>query len=461
MVGGEENRDVARGNPGTVKGAPILSEHEPYVAAGSTPRSICASASMALMARAAVVAGFAVVALLPGVPLGAEAQTGESVNLHVEETTGIRRTRYPVNARVPFPQGAVAEADQVRLLVGDGEVPAQFAAGSRWPDGSVQWLRVDFNVSIGPEETRSYRVEYGPGVRTDAEPGRGLALVEDVDAVQVGRVRFSKTAAPLFRSVSYRGEVVAPGRNGFAVEDSDGTVYDLGGDPGPAFDVIRGGPVYVELRYSGRVALGDGAEAPFVVTVEMPNSKSWVKVTASVDDPDQRLRALSFHMPLALGPRPWVWDFGTDRWTYGSLRNEDSSVVLTNAVEVRGATTWRVDTGPKGQERLYETAGSTRPVVAGWGHLQGETEVVAFAMDRFAGAPGTYSIALDGAGQASFHVAPATSVTRHELTVYQHFVGTPVQIGAATSPPSMLRPLVARVDPAQYLASGLEPPTDR
>jgi hypothetical protein len=44
--------------------------------------------------------------------------------------------------------------------------------------------------------------------------------------------------------------------------------------------------------------------------------------------------------------------------------------------------------------------------------------------------------------------------------VYQHYVGTPVQIGAATSPPAMLHPLVARVDPAQYTVSGLEPPLD-
>jgi hypothetical protein len=97
-----------------------------------------------------------------------------------------------------------------------------------------------------------------------------------------------------------------------------------------------------------------------------------------------------------------------------------------------GETGWRVDTGPKGEERSYETTGTTRPVVAGWGHLQGGTEVVAFAMYRFGVAPGTYRIALDGAGQVSFHVA--------------------------TSPPSMLHPLVARVDATQYTASGLEPP---
>ena len=390
----------------------------------------------------------------------AEAQTGQSISLHVEETAGIRRTRYPVNARVPFPQGALARADQVRLVLDGDAVPAQFAAGSRWPDGSVQWLTVDFNASIGPEETRSYRLEYGPDVAAEAA-GRGLALSEDADAIQVGRVRFSKTAVPLFRSVSYRGEVIAPGPNGFAVEDTGRTAHELGGDRGLRFEVIRGGPIYVELRYSGRVLLGGGVEVPFVVTAEMPNSKSWVKVTASVDDPDQQLRELSFHVPFALGPHPWVWDFGTDRWTYGSLRNEDSSVVLTNEVEVAGATGWRVDTGRKGRERPYETTGSTRPVVAGWGHLQGATEVVAFALDRFAAAPGTYRIALDGAGHASFHVAPAAPVTRHRLTVYQHFVGTPVQIGAATSPPSMLHPLVARADAAQYTASGLEAPPDR
>ncbi len=412
---------------------------------------------------AAVMTVLGPAAVVPDIAL---AQAGRSVSLRVEETTGVRRTRYPVNARVPFPEGALARTDQVRVLSdednSDEEIPAQFTAASRWGDGSVQWLQVDFNVSIGPEATRGCRVEYGPGV-SSVGPGRGLSLAEEDDAIQVGRVRFSKTAAPLLRSVSYRSEIITTdgsGRNGFEVEGLDGTTYALGGDTGVMFEVVRGGPLYVELRYAGRVSLGAGADLPFVVTVEMPNSKSWVKVTASLDDPDGRLRALSFHTPFAMGVHPWVWDFGTDRWTYGSLRTEDSSVMLTNTVGVDGGTGWRVDTGPKGQERAYETTGTTRPVVAGWGHLQGGTDVVAFAMDRFARAPGTYRIALDGTGQASFRVAPARSVTQHRLTVYQHYVGTPVQIGAATSPPSMLHPLVARVDPAQYTISGLESPLD-
>ncbi len=404
-------------------------------------------------------AGLAAVLLLITAVNGT-AQTRRSVTLEVAETTGIRRNFYPINACVPVPTGALSGTDEVRLMRGDEEVAAQVAAASRWPDGSVQWLTVDFNASFGPEETQSYRLEYGPGVSARGEPGRGLSLVEETDAIQVGRVRFGKTAAPLVGSVTYRDEAIAPGRNGFVVEDAGGTAHAVGGDD-TRFEIIRGGPLYVELRYSGEVALGDGVRLPFVVTVEMPNSKSWVKATAVVEDPDQRLRTLSFHSPLALGPHPWVWDFGTDRWTYGSLRNTEASVVLANEVEVAGTTGWRVDAGPKGQERPYETTGATRPVVAGWGHVQGETEIVAFAVDRFGSVPGTYRIALDGAGQASFEITPSTPTPEHRLTVYQHFVGTPVQIGAATSPPSMLQPLVVRVDPAQYAASGLEPVSGR
>ena len=287
---------------------------------------------------AAVMTVLGPAAVVPDIAL---AQAGRSVSLRVEETTGIRRTRYPVNARVPFPEGALARTDQVRVLSdednSDEEIPAQFTAASLWGDGSVQWLQVDFNVSIGPEATRGCRVEYGPGV-SSVGPGRGLSLAEEDDAIQVGRVRFSKTAAPLLRSVSYRSEIITTdgsGRNGFEVEGLDGTTYALGGDTGVMFEVVRGGPLYVELRYAGRVSLGAGADLPFVVTVEMPNSKSWVKVTASLDDPDGRLRALSFHTPFAMGVHPWVWDFGTDRWTYGSLRTEDSSVMLTPGASIR------------------------------------------------------------------------------------------------------------------------------
>jgi hypothetical protein len=406
--------------------------------------------------------GLGVMAACAPVAVGAQATSDSTVRfvaLQVEETAGIRRNFYPVNVRVPFAEGELEHSDHTRLVAvaDDEELAVQATVASRWPDGSIQWLQVDSNVSLGPEEAMALRLEYGRGVSAGADEGRGLVVNEGLDTVQIGRVRLGKTASPLVRSVAYRDEVITSGSNGFVVTDVDGIRYDLS-VAGVGFEMVRGGPIYAELRYTGRVALRGGATVPFVVTVEMPNSKSWVKAVAVVEDPDNYLRAITFHSPLSLGSYPWVWDFGTDRWTYGALRNEDSSVVLTNEVPVEGEARWWVDTGASGQERPYETTGSTSPLLPGWGHLQGESEVVAFAVDRFAADAGTHGISFSGSGQMAFEVVPAGAVIRHELTVYQHFVSTPVQIGAATSPPSMLQPLVVRVDRQRYAASGVPVP---
>ena len=98
------------------------------------------------------------------------AQTDRSTNLYVKETAGIRRFFYPVNARLPFPAGALSDAAGVRLLFDEAEVPMQHTTESRWPDGSVQWLAVDFNTSIGPTEMQTYSLEYGRGVTVEHCP---------------------------------------------------------------------------------------------------------------------------------------------------------------------------------------------------------------------------------------------------------------------------------------------------
>src|SRR5271169_3611445 len=112
-----------------------------------------------------------------------------SVNLYVKETAGIRRMGFPVNARVPFPKGALANAADARLMSGDAEVSAQFSPESQWPDNSIQWLDVDFNASLAPSELHTYRVEYGSGVKPSSTP-RGLTITQDVGTIQVGQVKF-------------------------------------------------------------------------------------------------------------------------------------------------------------------------------------------------------------------------------------------------------------------------------
>ena len=386
------------------------------------------------------------------------AQAPNSVALSLKETTGIRRYGYPVGVRVPFPQGSLASSADTRLVLNGTEVSAQYTDEGKWPDGSVQWLAVNFNATIGPNESQTYQLEYGFDVKPGPPP-RGLTVTEDGDAIQVGNVRFSKSGAPLVLSVKYRNEDLAKMGSSFALTDAEGKLVDLKSAEPPKFEILKRGPLYVVLRYTGRLALDASYSAPFVLTVEMPNSKSWIKVTAKVDDPGKRLQEISYRTALSLGPLPWVWDFGTDRWTYGSIRDQSDSVVLTETMKAPGAVDWQVSSGPKGKEQAYEVGGiGRRSQMVRWGHIQDGKETIAFAVDGNPDLPGRYEFSLDGEGGTSIRFTASTPGTQHELTVYEHFVSPPVQIGAVTSPTSMLSPLVATCDSKQFLLSRIQAP---
>ena len=375
-----------------------------------------------------------------------DAQQGATIT--VEETGGIRRTRFPTRAALELSRGRLQASGALRLWAGDTEVPAQGTAVLWWDDGSIRALEVDFNVSIGPLETRVFELTYGPDVVAMASAGRGLTVTEDSEGYQSGNIRLSKQGWPLLLSVSYRGELITEGENGLALVDDAGVRHDSSAIEWDSVELLKRGPLTVHLRYEGRLELSRGSRAAVVLDVEMPNSKSWVKISASIGDPDRRVREIAIETPIALGEYPWTWDFGTANGTYGAFRDETGSVVLEQAVASSGNASWSVVAGSVGEERPYEESvtGSASPA-RGWTHFQNEAEAVAFAIEGVGETPGTFTAALTGEGQTSFALAPATPATEHSLTVYEHFVGTPVPIGAATSPASILSPLQVRVDP--------------
>jgi len=356
--------------------------------------------------------------------------------IQVTETAGIRRPAFPTDARVHFARGVLPARGNARLLFGGSPAPAQFTAETLWPDGSVEWLDVDWNVTIGPGEAQSYTLEYGARVIA-AETPRGLAVTEDSGGVHVGSVRLNKAGSPLLASVKYRGEDIGQGLNGLYLTDDRGQTHDLSKATSLRTEIVKRGPLLAVIRYTGSMVIDGGYSVPFVLTVEMPNSKSMVKILASIEDPARRLREIAVATPLALGPLPWVWDFGTSRWTYGQLRNATDSVTLTQ--EPPGD--WTV----RSNDQLYETSppGHNDPIQ--WGHIQDGREVVAFILERHANQNGTWRVTFQGDGQAAVRFTPAAPSTHHEIAVYEHFVTSPVQIGAATSPISLLSPLKVEV----------------
>lgn len=397
--------------------------------------------------------GRALRAALPALALlavtgAAPASAQWTATVSVEETAGIRRTAFPAGVRLDVPEGRLEYVSQLRLLDGSDDVAYQGTAWSRWADGSIRELDIDFNFSIRPFEERSLELRYGPDVTGGTPAGRGLSATEDERSLEFGPVRLNKGGSTLVASVAYRDEVIGTGRNGLTVVERSGIRRDPREIRWQSVELVKAGPLRVLARYRGTLALSGGTVAEITLDAEMPNSKSWLKLSVSATDPGRRIGELGFETPLLLGPYPWTWDVATPNGSYGAFRDPTGSTLFTRTVDANGTGSWRIRAGTAGSEQPYEV-GEAGDAVAGsatWAHLVGPEEAVALAVEEGTSQPGTLTMWLTGTGQTTVTFGSADPTTEHSLTLWQHYVSTPVPIGAATSPASILSPLRVTVE---------------
>ena len=95
------------------------------------------------------------------------AANASDVRLTLEEPSGVRRTAWPVTSGIPIAQGTMTDegAAGAALFGADGaETPLQTEVLARWPDGSVRWLLLDFQVELAPHEKKTFTLRYGSDV---------------------------------------------------------------------------------------------------------------------------------------------------------------------------------------------------------------------------------------------------------------------------------------------------------
>ena len=62
---------------------------------------------------------------------------------------------------------------------------------------------------------------------------------------------------------------------------------------------------------------------------------------------------------IQFGSLPWSWDFGTNRWTYGSLRSPSDAVTLTQTAQTPGEAAWQVRTSANGPSAMLNPLTAT------------------------------------------------------------------------------------------------------
>ncbi len=129
----------------------------------------------------------------------AAAEQSGSVALRVDTGGALAAAGTPVSGGVPFPIGAVATVDHLRLQTSQGTtVSANYRALSTWPDGSVKSALISFVPTPQVDTYPAFVLQYGPTVSHSAtgpvqvtQDSTTLTVTSDVLKLQVSKQRFS------------------------------------------------------------------------------------------------------------------------------------------------------------------------------------------------------------------------------------------------------------------------------
>jgi hypothetical protein len=338
----------------------------------------------------------------------------------VRETAGYRRFGYPVRASFK------SDAGPLQLLENGKPIPAQFTA----LDGHEE---VDFNVSLGPGETREYRVEKG-----ETAMGAGVSITEDsgvfvvrhglefdVPDNLIGFLNQVKTG-----KLSY----LRPGSQGLLLNYKDDIEFRAGGTghwgERTKARITKRGPLVGALRFESTEGLRSDRAVKSVVDLDFPRSKAWVEVRWVVDDPERWITGMIADLNLLVDGPPTLVDFGANDTVYAALK-PDQHFVLSS-----GAPGWFVHLNGESY------ASSAKSTAEGWAHVMDMQRATAIAVAGFGDdTRDRIEVSSDGHLRIRREFPGGGDRTLH---FWLHFVTMPVQVGAATSPQAMQTPL--RVD---------------
>ena len=377
---------------------------------------------------------------------------GDDLGFDLKEEAGIRRFGYPVHTVFP----GLASGPPYRLSKNGRDIPAQFRpiAGGEGEGG----VSLDFNASLGPHETERYVVHPVKGGGEDAGPREGIRVENSPRTVRVSNGTVLSYAVPddllgfLNGVANARLEFLREGSGGLMIRYRDDIHYRVGGK-GPEgvptrTRVTREGPIAAAIRFESLEALRGERSVRSAVEMTFPNSKSWVETSWRVEDPEGYVAGLGLDLRLGLDPRPTLVDLGAGSQVYSTLRGRERIELVAGTAPglTGGGRPWVVRRGePDRLTPFVEAPGPDAPKAEGWAHVMDASRCTAAAVGGFGRATrdriivdtdGRMQLWRDFAGEgASPPKGPKT------LTFWLHFVTMPVQVGAVTSPQSMLAPL--------------------
>jgi hypothetical protein len=179
----------------------------------------------------------------------------------IEERSGITRFDEPVTVGIPFPPSAVMHPDELVLLDQKGQ-PSRLQSQvlARWFDGSVKWVLLDFQMSIGAYERVSYQLQLtSEPMMARRIPRLTVRQSGDSIVVDTGNAVFflNPQVGKLFERVLVQdSDLLAAGGSHLILTETAGQPYEL---HIRRIDVATSGPLRVTLHIQGELCGASGS----------------------------------------------------------------------------------------------------------------------------------------------------------------------------------------------------------
>lgn len=204
------------------------------------------------------------------------------IKLHFEKLSRFNRCMEPCNVAIPFPKGKLIDFSKIAISDGDKNFPSQSSVTSKWEDGSIKWLLVNFLADLPGNNSKDYYCTLNE--TSSVLPYEKISIVENDDllCINTGAIKvylnnlykkelFNKIES---KNLSYENsKIVGP----VILNDSSESFKVLVGENG--WDIVEEGPVRAIIQTKGKhYNYKDNAWMNFVIRIYAYAGKPWIKM---------------------------------------------------------------------------------------------------------------------------------------------------------------------------------------
>lgn len=222
------------------------------------------------------------------------AQLDFPVELVVNDDVGISRSNEPVTSGVPFPMGLLFEGDDIYISDGINPIPGQFRILSKWRDGSIRWLLVDFQANVSANSIHKYYL--CKGINSQPVPPK-LEIKDGTHYLEIDtgvmKFRINKENFNLFDEVWLGNKKIVSSNlnNGAFIKGTNNTLYSSSSNKPYKVELEEVGSLRCVIKVSGWHKTNTGEKLlEYTTRIYVYAGKSFVRVFHTLMNANKYIR---------------------------------------------------------------------------------------------------------------------------------------------------------------------------